>query len=87
LDENAPPYRPLTATPEDQPDPARVGVVRMAPGVPFEHFSAVCGASGGFGFGSDFMQAKPGTWYCYEHREEGQQHWKAGTLPAPTVVG
>ena len=50
---DAPAYRRLTTTPEDRLDPARVGVVRMVPGLPFEHFCAVCGASGGFGFGSD----------------------------------
>jgi hypothetical protein len=41
-----PPYHPATDTPEDQPDPRRIGLIRHDP---LEHFCAVCGRFGAFG--------------------------------------
>ena len=76
LDENRPPYQTLSATLANQPDPRRVGVVRSEPGAPFEHYCAVCGAWGAFGFGGDHTPEKPGVWFGRDHRE---QRWKAGT--------
>ncbi|MBP0492895.1 hypothetical protein [Roseomonas indoligenes] len=70
-----PPYKPVSSTPYDQPDPARVGVTRMNP---FEHFCAVCGAGAGFGFGGDFMRGEPGLWACMKHRAEVEQRWRRG---------
>ena len=78
MDENRSSYRPLSATPEYQPDPSRVGVVRIEPGLPFEHFCDVCGAWGAFGFGSDHAKEKLSTWFCGEHRKEGERRWGAG---------
>jgi hypothetical protein len=49
----------------DQPSPARRGVVRHLEGR-FEHFCAVCGAWGAFGFGGTAVM--PGRWYCFQHR-------------------
>ena len=77
MDENRPPYRPLTDTPVDQPDERRRGVVRVEPGQPFEHFCPDCGRWGTFGFGSDSIKGIPGVWYCTEHREAGERRWKA----------
>jgi hypothetical protein len=60
--------------PFDQPNPARVGLIRMQP---FEHYCAVCGRYAAFGFGCDFIKREPGTWYCGEHRIEGERRWAA----------
>lgn len=60
--------------PFDQPDPARIGLIRMQP---FEHYCAVCGRYAAFGFGCDFIKREPGTWYCGEHRIEGERRWSA----------
>ncbi|WP_338662652.1 hypothetical protein VQH23_21185 [Pararoseomonas sp. SCSIO 73927] len=78
-----PPYKPVTATPLDRPDPARVGVTRMTPC--FEHFCAVCGRDGGFGFGCDFMRVEPGLWACSEHRDEVEGRWKQGEVGKPSL--
>jgi hypothetical protein len=54
--------------PYDEPCPARRGVIRCPRGR-FEHFCAVCGAWGAFGFG--VTSATPGRWYCFQHRASG----------------
>ena len=54
--------------PYHQPCSARRGVIRHPQGR-FEHFCAVCGAWGAFGF--DVTSAAPGRWYCFEHRTSG----------------
>jgi hypothetical protein len=51
--------------PYDEPCPARRGVIRRPHGR-FEHFCAVCGAWGGFGYGITGEQL--GRWYCFTHR-------------------
>jgi len=77
LNENTSTYRTLTATPANQPDPSRIGMVRLELDTPFEHYCAVCGAWGAFGFGGDHTPEKPGVWFCGDHREEGEQRWRA----------
>ncbi|WP_338929225.1 hypothetical protein WDZ11_22310 (plasmid) [Roseomonas mucosa] len=78
MDDSSPiPYRPITDTPADEPDPRRKGVVRIEPGQPFEHFCPQCGRWGAFGFGNDLMKGVPGAWYCGEHREAGEKAWRA----------
>jgi len=52
--------------PYDEPCPARRGVIRHPQGR-FEHFCAVCGAWGAWGF--DVATGKPGRWFCFRHRE------------------
>jgi hypothetical protein len=56
--------------PYDQPYPARRGVIRHPSGR-FEHFCAVCGAWGSFGFG--VTPHRPGRWFCFDHRELGNE--------------
>jgi hypothetical protein len=51
--------------PYNEPCPALRGVVRRPRGR-FEHFCAVCGAWGAFGFG--VAGDAPGRWYCLKHR-------------------
>ena len=51
--------------PYDEPCPARRGVFRRPQGR-FEHFCAVCGAWGAFGYG--VTTKEPGVWYCLRHR-------------------
>jgi hypothetical protein len=82
MDENHPPFRPLTDTPVDQIDDRRLGVVRVEPGQPSEHFCPECGRWGTFGFGGDLLKGIPGVWYCSEHREAGERRWKTGGLVA-----
>ena len=53
------------APPYDEPCPARRGVFRRPQGR-FEHFCAVCGAWGSFGYGITGEQL--GRWYCFTHR-------------------
>jgi hypothetical protein len=53
--------------PYDHPCSARRGVIRRPRGR-FEHFCAVCGAWGGFGYG--VAGAQPGRWYCLAHRPD-----------------
>ncbi|MBI0538264.1 hypothetical protein D9599_22115 [Roseomonas sp. KE2513] len=77
MDENRPPYRPLTDTPADQPDERRHGVVRVKPGQPFKHYCPECGRWGAFKFGGDLIKGTPGVWYCDEHRGVGERRWKA----------
>lgn len=67
------PYVLVSATPYSQPDPARVGLARFDP---FEHFCAVCGRHGAFGFGGDFMAEVPGLWSCSAHKAEVERKWK-----------
>jgi hypothetical protein len=71
----AEPYSPVTAMPYHQPDPQRVGLTRLEP---FEHFCAVCGAHGPFGFGGDFSAGVPGIYACLPHRAEVERRWKRG---------
>ena len=59
-----PPYRPATDTPDDEPDPRRIGLIRHDP---FEHFCAICGRWGAWGVGADIRSGDIGTWYCREH--------------------
>jgi hypothetical protein len=54
--------------PYDEPCPARRGVVRRPRGR-FEHFCAVCGAWGAYGF--EVTAKEPGRWYCFRHRASG----------------
>ena len=54
--------------PYDKPSPARRGLTRR-PGGRFEHFCAVCGAWGSFGYGVSVKQT--GRWFCFRHRELG----------------
>jgi hypothetical protein len=61
------------AHPADEPPyheccPDRRGVIRRPDGR-FEHFCAVCGAWGSFGFGVTAEQ--PGRWFCFDHRGHG----------------
>jgi hypothetical protein len=56
--------------PYDQPFPARRGMIRYSEGR-FEHFCAVCGAWGAFGF--EVTAKEPGRWYCFGHRANGTQ--------------
>jgi hypothetical protein len=51
--------------PYEEPDSARRGVIRHPMGR-FEHFCAVCGAWGAFGYG--VTTKEPGVWYCLRHR-------------------
>jgi hypothetical protein len=51
--------------PYDEPCLARRGVIRRPRGR-FEHFCAVCGAWGAYGFG--VTAEEPGRWYCFPHR-------------------
>jgi hypothetical protein len=37
---------------------------------PFEHYCAVCGNWGAFGYGVSLQNDKPGIWYCFEHRPQ-----------------
>lgn len=53
--------------------------MRLEQGAPFEHYCAVCGAWGAFGFGGDHTPEKPGVWFCRDHREQGERRWKTGT--------
>ena len=55
---------------EDEPDPARVGVVRFAEGEPFVHYCVVCGAWGAFGCDMDILTGRTGRWYCRDHRPQ-----------------
>jgi hypothetical protein len=52
--------------PYDKPCPARCGVIRYPRGR-FEHFCAVCGAWGAYGYG--VTGEKPGRWFCFHHRK------------------
>lgn len=62
---------PVASTaPDDQPNPERIGFVRMEPGQPFVHYRAVCGAWGAFGYGVDVMDGRAGKWFCCAHRPE-----------------
>ena len=79
LDESRPAYRPMSSTPANQPGTNRIGLVRLEQGAPFEHYRAVCAASGTFGFGGDHTPEKPGVWFCRDHREQGERRWKTGT--------
>lgn len=72
-DQPSKPYLPVSSTPYGRPDPQRVGVVRLDP---FEHFCAVCGAHGAFGFGGNFAGGVPGLYACTEHRAEIEKRWK-----------
>ena len=54
--------------PYDEPCPARRGVIRRPRGR-FEHFCAVCGAWGAYGF--EVAAKEPGRWYCFRHRATG----------------
>jgi len=47
---------------------ARRGVIRY-PDDRFEHFCAVCGAWGSFGYG--VTAERPGRWFCFRHRTLG----------------
>jgi len=67
------PYRPASPVPYSQADPQRVGMIRQEP---FEHFCAVCGAYGSFGFGGDLTN--PGIWACTAHKGEVEKRWKRG---------
>ena len=58
---------PAAEPPYDQPCPARRGVIRHPRGR-FEHFCAVCGGWGAFGFG--VTGDAPGRWYCFRHRPQ-----------------
>jgi hypothetical protein len=54
--------------PYDQPCLARRGVIRYPKGR-FEHFCAVCGAWGSFGYG--VAAGLPDHWYCFAHPPGG----------------
>jgi hypothetical protein len=54
--------------PYDKPSLARRGLIRR-PGGRFEHFCAVCGSWGSFGYGVSVKQT--GRWFCFRHRELG----------------
>jgi hypothetical protein len=60
--------------PYDQPCPVRCGVIRYPQGR-FEHFCAVCGAWGGFGYGA--IGKEPGRWYCFAHRPASEPRIRA----------
>lgn len=32
-----------------------------------------CTREGSFGFGVRLLHGKPGTWYCYEHKNDGEK--------------
>ena len=48
-----------------EPCPTRRGLIRRSEGR-FEHFCAVCGSWGSFGF--DVTSAAPGRRFCFQHR-------------------
>jgi hypothetical protein len=52
----------------DEPCPARRAVIRRPEGR-FEHFCAICGAWGSFGYG--VAAGLPDHWYCFAHRPGG----------------
>jgi hypothetical protein len=54
--------------PYNEPTPARRAVIRYPDGR-FEHFCAVCGAWGAFGYG--VTAERPGRWFCFRHRAFG----------------
>ena len=70
------PYKPVSDAPYGKPTPDRVGVVRQEPFL--EHFCAVCGAGGPFGFGADLIADAPGVWACAAHKAEVDRKWKRG---------
>lgn len=52
----------------------------------FVHPCWECDKHGGYGFGMTVKRgeiAKPGRWYCREHRELGEAWWKTQTLTNP----
>lgn len=56
--------------PPDEPSPARRGMVIRFPTGRFEHFCAVCGRWGAFGYGATGKE--PGRWYCFAHRPDSE---------------
>jgi hypothetical protein len=52
-----------------EPCAARRGLIRRHRNGRLERFCAVCGAWGAFGY--DATAARPGRWFCFEHRPEG----------------
>lgn len=66
--EKAPSAPAKLLVPFDKPNPDRIRLVRTGP---FEHYCAVRGRDAGFGFGCDLLKGEPGTWFCGEHRPEG----------------
>jgi hypothetical protein len=64
--------------PYDKPSPARRGVIRHSGGR-FEHFCAVCGAWGSFGYGVSVEQ--PGRWFCFQHRA-GSEYQTSPVAPS-----
>jgi hypothetical protein len=54
----------------EEPCPARRGVVIRFPKGRFEHFCAVCGQWGAFGYGATGNES--GRWYCFAHRPDSE---------------
>ena len=73
MNDSRPSHRSLSAIPANQPDPSRIGLVRLEADTLFEHYCAVCGAWGAFGFGGNHTPEKPGVWFYGEHRDQGKR--------------
>jgi hypothetical protein len=56
---------PAAEPPYREPCAARRGLMRHRDGC-FEHFCAVCGAWGAFGYGA--TAGRTGRWFCFHHR-------------------
>jgi hypothetical protein len=58
---------PAAEPPYREPCAARRGLIRRRDRQ-LEHFCAVCGAWGAFGYDSDLLAGHPGRWFCFQHR-------------------
>lgn len=66
----AAPAPPPQRSPDNEPAPARAGLVRCEPGEPFVHYCMTCGAWGAFGIGVDILSGRTGRWFCRDHKPQ-----------------
>ncbi|MFC0407602.1 hypothetical protein [Roseomonas elaeocarpi] len=78
MSDEAPP-RPPYKHPGRLPREQRIGLTITEPGQPFEHFCAICGEDGGWGFGVPGKPELGHRWYCYAHRDQGEA-WRTEML-------
>jgi hypothetical protein len=56
----------IVRTPDEKPDPSRIGLVRTDHGG-FEHYCNICGAWGSFGI-RPHWKSDDAQWFCAQHR-------------------